>query len=412
MIPNIGEQTVKMSRLEANRKQQEKFMERRFERLAYYSGDTEKITKEWFSENLLKNVPVGNINITKRIMDRTSEVYMIPAIRDFGSDAKDVKYREKVPRKDERMQRAERMTNLLEVVAIHPFIDVKKGIVDHAVIVDFEPFFDSAGDIVGIRYPLWQSGNRSATDERQFVEWGQDGWRVVDAIQRELRAEEYSGPFPFVFSWTEEPDYFYDHVPSGDLIAGNLAINFYQTLMNANMAYQSFGQPYVTGMRSDDVLEWGVDKVPTLPEGAGAGILSPPSTVGDVVEAQRHVYKMIARNYHLPEDFVEGSAQAESGVAIRLRNQELQNERVGDVVRFRNVERDLWVIERYLLSTMGVSMPDAMSVDFSESVEYLSAQEQRERDEWDLDHNLITVAQIAHTLPRCTSIPHVRRFVI
>jgi hypothetical protein len=34
-------------------------------------------------------------------------------------------------------------------------------------------------------------------------------------------------------------------------------------------------------------------------------------------------------------------------------------------------------------------------VDFSESVEYLSAQEQREKDDWDLSHNLTTVAKIA-----------------
>ena len=34
-------------------------------------------------------------------------------------------------------------------------------------------------------------------------------------------------------------------------------------------------------------------------------------------------------------------------------------------------------------------------VDFSESIEYLSPQEQREQDDWDLEHNMINLADIA-----------------
>jgi hypothetical protein len=40
-------------------------------------------------------------------------------------------------------------------------------------------------------------------------------------------------------------------------------------------------------------------------------------------------------------------------------------------------------------------MPDVLSTDFSESVEYYTAQEQREKDDWDLAHNLITLRDIA-----------------
>jgi hypothetical protein len=87
--------------------------------------------------------------------------------------------------------------------------------------------------------------------------------------------------------------------------------------------------------------------------------------------------------------------QAESGVHLKLRNQELQNERIGDVPRWQNVEAAVYVVERDILSRVGISLPEKLFVDFSESVEYLTPQEQRERDDWDLSHNLITVVDIA-----------------
>ena len=395
MIPNIAESAVKLSRLAANELEYKQFMKRRHNRLLYYNAETEDLTRDWFSANLLKNVPIGNINITKRVIDRTSEVYMVEAKRFFDADPPTVRYNEHIPKKHERMQRIERMTNLLDVVAIHPFWNDKTKIIDHSILIEFQPWFDKYGDMIGIRYPLAQSTNTDSTDEQTFVEWDLNGWRIIDVNGIQKQTESVTGPFPFVLAWTEQPQHFYNHNPTEDLAQGNLCINFYQTALNANVGYQSFGQPYVTGLQADQEIEWGIDKVPALPEGAAAGILSPPSTVSDVTKAQSQLYKHIARAYHLPEDFVEGSAQAESGVAIKLRNQELQNERVGDVARWKNVEAEVYAIERDILSRVGVSLPDTLMVDFSESVEFLSPQEQREQDDWNLSHNLITPVDIA-----------------
>jgi len=395
MFTSQAAQTVKLSRMAANELEYKEFMKRRHNRLLYYNAETEELTKEWFSANLLKNVPIGNINITKRVIDRTSEVYMVEALRFFEKDSATERYNEKIPRKHERMQRIERMTNLLDVVAVHPFWNDQRKILDHAVILEFEPFFDEYGELYKIRYPLQQSSNTASTDEQTFVVWEMDGYSIVDANGIEIGGEVQSGIFPFALTWTEQPEYFYDHNPTADLSQGNLCINFYQTALNANVGFQSFGQPYVTGLQADQTIEWGIDKVPALPDGAKAGILSPPSTVADVVTAQSNLYKLIARAYHLPEDFVEGSAQAESGVAIKLRNQELNNERVGDVARWRNAEAEIYKIERDILAKVSVGLPEELMVDFSESIEYLSPQEQREKDDWDLAHNLTTVAEIA-----------------
>mgnify|MGYP005629446815 CR=1 FL=1 len=395
MITDQAKKAVELSRLAANELEYQEFMKRRHNRLKYYNAETEKLTKKWFSANLLKNVPIGNINITKRVIDRTSEVYMIEALRFFDSEPATEKYNEKIPKKHERMQRIERMTNLLDVVLIHPFWNEHKAMMDHSIILEFQPFFDLHGDLVGVKYPLRQSANTSSLDEQTFVEWDLNGWRIVNANGISNKAEEYPGVFPFVLSWTEEPEYFYAHNPTADLVEGNLGINYFQTLLNGNIGFQSFGQPYVTGLQADDKVEWDTSKMLALPDGATAGVLSPPDTVAGVVQAQNNLYKLVARNYHLSEDFVEGQVQATSGVALKVRGQELQNERVGDVVRYKGLEADIFAIERDIFSRVGIALPDKLMVDFSESVEYLSPQEQRERDDWDLSHNLTTVAKIA-----------------
>jgi hypothetical protein len=280
-------------------------------------------------------------------------------------------------------------------VAIHPFWDDNKKILDHAILLDFQPYFDIHGNLIGMRYPLTQSSNQGSVDEQAFVEWDLTGWRIVDVNGIQSAQTEYIGAFPFVLAWTEEPGYFYDHNPTADLSQGNLCINFYQTALNANVGFQSFGQPYVTGLQADQRIDWGIDKVPALPEGATADILSPPSTVGDVVAAQTNLYKLIALNYHLSEDFVTGNAQVESGVHLQLRQQELANERIGDVIRWKGVEQEVFIVERDILAKVNIKMGEDMFVDFSESVRILSPQEQREQDDWDLSHNLITVTDIA-----------------
>ena len=391
IIPPLGAQAVRNARIEANEKEYDAWNKRRHIALQYYNGETEDITRDHFSKELAAQIPVANNNITRRIIDRVSEVYMVETDRHFGENerANDY-YHELTTRKYMRMQRIERMTNLLEVVAVRPMRRAD-GSLDYEYLVEFVPGFDTDGNLTSVMYPIRQSANIHAADEQEWVVWDEFGWHRMDANGVEKDSEAYNF-FPWLLSWREEPPYFYDHLPSPDLIQSNLCINFAQTAMMANTAFQSFGQPFVTGLQEgqEQQLQWGIDKLPVLPEGASAGMLSPPSTVAGIIEAQKFLYKMIARSYHLPEDFVEGTT-AESGVAIRLRNQELQNERRGDIARWRQFERALYEKE---LQLIGGGLHDSINIDFSESEEVLNPQEQMERDQWDLEHNLTTLVDI------------------
>ena len=103
---------------------------------------------------------------------------------------------------------------------------------------------------------------------------------------------------------------------------------------------------------------------------------------------------MLSQNYHLPTSLVEGTT-AESGVALRLRNQELQDDRKSDITKWRDFEMQLFELERVMVAVEeGKDAGELEDVDFDESTEILSNQEQREKWDWELSHNLIDEADI------------------
>ena len=116
MIPNSGKLAVLMSKYDVKQKMKNKWKQDRYMALDYYKGDTTSYTSNYFSETTLSKVVTGNINITRRIIDRISLVYMTPPIRRYTrEDVTDF-----FMHKDLKLQRLERMCNLLDAVLVKP----------------------------------------------------------------------------------------------------------------------------------------------------------------------------------------------------------------------------------------------------------------------------------------------------
>ena len=123
-------------------------------------------------------------------------------------------------------------------------------------------------------------------------------------------------------------------------------------------------------------------------------IVSPPNTVEALSSSIEHSYKLLAQNYHLNISFVEGTA-AQSGVAIKLRNQELTDARISDVLRWKDIEYKLYDLETIILNVeANRSTGELIKVDYQENMEILSDKEQREKWDWELANGLIDTADI------------------
>ena len=81
MIPNIGELAVLYSKFDIQQQRKNLWKQSRYKALDYYKGNTKDYVGEYFSNSTLSKVPIGNVNITKRIINRISLVYMESPIR-------------------------------------------------------------------------------------------------------------------------------------------------------------------------------------------------------------------------------------------------------------------------------------------------------------------------------------------
>ena len=403
MIPNMGELAVLMSKWDIKQQRKNKWKQERYEALDYYNGNTLDYTSKYFSDSTLDKVVAGNINISKRVIDRISLVYMTPPVRAYTKEDIDTYFIEK----DLKLQRLERITNLLDAVLLKPCWRTKEdgsGCIEYDIISDYEPIFgDDPLKPEAIVYPITSKSTVLDNTPELWVYWDSENTFTFDnngKMYGEDDNPEMINPYgvlPFVECFREgKPEFSYlDTNASKDLIATNLAINVAETNKNANVMFQSFGYLFVNGAGIDkDTMQIGQDKINYLGVDGSISIVSPPNAIPALDESIQSSYKMLAQNYHLPISFVEGTSAA-SGVALKMRNIELTDERKSDVTRWRDIEYKLFDLERLMIAVeMGQDAGDLEDVDFSESVEVLNDQEQRDKWDWELSKGLIDLADI------------------
>lgn len=398
MIPNVGKLLIRQSRVDAQQNEKDAWRKSRYIAKDFYQGNTEAYTKQYFSPSLCSKIPISNVNITKRIIDRISLVYMKPPKREY-SDENVIEF---FNGKDFKLQRAERMTNLLEHILIKP--TWRNGKIDYDIIMDFEAQFgDDPLRPISYTYPLAMKASVLDDTPELYAYWDAENTFIFDEngkIQDDPDNPDHINPYgmlPFVECFREgRPEYSYlDTKPAIDLIATNLEVNVSETNANANTMFQSFGYMYVNGSQVEkDTLEVGQDKISFLGIDGTMNIVSPPNTVEALASSIEHSYKLLAQNYHLNISFVEGTT-AQSGVAIKLRNQELTDQRISDVIRWKELEYKLYEVETVLLNVeANRSTGELLKVDYQESMEILSDKEQREKWDWELANGIIDTADI------------------
>ena len=399
MIPSTAQLTVEHSKIAWQQQQKDRWHKTRDKAYDYYKGRTESYTQNYFSKSLVKQIPTPNINLTKRVIDRISLFYMKQPIREYSADY----VPEFLHLKHMKMQRAEKLTNLLEVVMMK--VCWRDGRIEYDIIRDWEPMFDDDPlTPTAITYPLQVNDSVLDTTPEIWAYWDDENYFLYEyATKKKLIAEDNEGminPYgimPFVECYRDgkpEASYF-DTDASPDLIATNEAANVAEFNKNANIMFQSFGFGYINGTNIEkEKLDIGQDKWSFLGHDGTLNMVAPPNSVPALTDSIKESYKMLAQNYHLSVSFVEGST-AESGVALRLRNQELMDSRRHDVERWRQIEKKLFEIEKQvILIEVQKDAGGLDKVDFDESTEILSEQEQRAKWDWELSHKLIDTADI------------------
>ena len=366
----------------------------------YYMGqNTNQYITNYFSADTFREVPLYNINLTKKFIDKLSGVYRNAPRRKVGGIYDNSRYENLVYKKNLRLKHVERTTRLLDVIALNVSFDEVSQKIDYQPIYYFDAFFDEYNpkEPVAVIYPMLQpTADVSYSEKIRFCYFDNERKVIFDEGGNILQEIPHSyGVLPFVFPRRiEQIDDFFGE-GAIDIVSVNEHINITMTELQLGLRFQMFGQPFATGVYEDTpIARTGSDTIINLPEGATFGIVSPSAKIKEVIDSIKFQVEMLAMTNHLSVSFDSNQDRPSSGLALIIKDHDRIEYYKDDIELFRDFEHNLYDLEKIVADTNGIYLPNEFSVDFDEPNYPVSSSEQIAKDTWDLEKNLTTLPEI------------------
>ena len=380
-------QDYKLNRMDSKRREVEKYLD-------FYSGTSiDQYIKPYFDAVPFQEIPVYEMNITKKFINKMSRIYTLGAIRNVNK-----KYSEYTRKKDTSFKHIERITRLLGTIATRVTYEEDKFC--YYPIYFFTPHFDSSDPLnpVAITYPLLPPVDDPSYDygNESFVYFDDEYHIQYDDKGNVFLEEKHGlGALPFVFTHREHQlDSFFVE-GAGDIINTNLQVNITLTEMQLGLRYQMFGQPWATGVpEAEMTARAGSDMIISLPEGASFGIASPGGKLTDVIEALKFQIELLALSNHHYIQFAQDGGETPSGTALQIKDLESFEDFKDDIELWRQYENDFYEVEKAIGFANGIKLPNRFGIDFIEPDYPKSESEKVLRDDWDLKNGQTTLAEI------------------
>ena len=365
---------------------QNALLEVRDEALDYYTyNNTKKYINQYFSGTLQEEIPIYNVNLTKKLINRISLVYKDAPIRDVENDL----YYDLTSDKDWKMKSFERIHNLLGTIAVHVCWEDDKFV--YHPIMNFVPVMDTYNPLkpIGLTYPLNKAtADWRNTEEDLFVYWSADEHYMFNSSGKIIQINEDNvnpyGVLPIVFIQPNSMvDEFWNE-GAMDIALGNKQIDIAMTMLQHHIRTAG-GQYVIEGRVDANNIQLGLNKVVVIDEGNMSNISSNTS-INDIKEGIQFQLKTIAFNNNLNFDF--GLSGSKSGVALKIENLELLEAREDEVEKWRRAEKQLYAIEREIIQVeTGKQLPEGISLDYTE-VKFPDFEREREEWDWKFQHGL------------------------
>jgi len=391
MSINIIEQMLTLTKLDNAQRRRDEI--KKF--LNYYSGtSTEQYIEKFFTGDAFTEIPPSLTNFTRKFINKISRIYTLGAKRNAG-DKTDV-YEKLTPNKDVRMKHSERMTRLVGTIANRVFW--ADGRFDYRPIYYFEAYFGSNPFVPeAIVYPLLnQSADLSNTVGLQWSYWDKDQNLILDGDGTELSSQENPyGILPFVFTHREDQIDSFFVEGAIDIVNSNEQVNIGLTELNLGMRFNMFGQPWMNGVFADGkVVRAGSNEILDMGDDGSYNVTAPEGNIEEAINNIKFQIELVATNNHLWVQWAESGGEVPSGISLMIKDLERKEDYFDDIALWRLYEQEFYSVERAIAHHNGISLPEEFGVDFEEVDYPTTVQDQILRDNFDLQNNLITRAQI------------------
>tara|TARA_R100001463_G_scaffold124665_1_gene181736 strand:- start:1813 stop:2661 length:849 start_codon:yes stop_codon:yes gene_type:complete len=235
----------------------------------------------------------------------------------------------------------------------------------------------------------------SNSDNCQYIHWNDKEYVIFDENGGILEQKSHNyGILPFVFTHREHQcDSFYVE-GANDICNANEHINITMTEMQLGLRFQMFGQPVISGADLGNRQRFGSDVILELPSDASYSIQSPAGDIEKVIENVKFQMELVAQNNHLSVQFAQDGGETPSGIALKIKDLESFEDYQDDLALWTRYEHEMYQVERKIAQTLGISIPEALKLDFNEPEYPMTVQDQIALDNHRLNLGLINKAEL------------------
>ena len=382
-------------------------------------GRHEKRVADYFTAKTLTLAKLAEHNIIRHVINREAMVYKDAPVYtyDTGEENKEgqrefVKARHaNLPdfynplKRWMRMRKAEKRTRLLGTGLVGP---VWRGngldwdyVHNYRIITTNDPF-EPAAVLIPLnmhtdsfhihgdqKWAYWDA-------ERHFI-WTPSTGTQEPPSDKNPEMENPYGILPFISVHPDDQDdSYWVESPQLDIVNAMDSLNKGVTEGRIGVRY-AMGQRTVSGanMSDGEELVTGMDILLDLPTGADYNHVSTPSDFEGLIKMIKFDLTVAFENHGLGPVFADPATREASGFALTVRNLPLAERRDEDLGRWRTSDAKIYEVEKRIVEVeSGSTLPEKRMVDYAEPEHPISPQEEREQDDWDLEHGLTSLPQL------------------
>lgn len=379
-IPDLSQDAVAASLKKKLRYIEDERIKERDYLMDWYEGvNIDRYIADYFGRETLRQAPILNQNITRRVCAVRSMTYKRPP-RMRASD----KYLEIISTESLNSQRRllERLTFLLGSMAIRSKWNELTQKLEYEILSHFEPIFlagDSRDKPIGVCYPIEYQGN-ARLDKPLHAVWveerpGYPGQHyLLDEHGNRLSVNDGDinpyGVMPVTFTHRYPPIRDYHSVANAmDIVQTDLAVNVAQFELQLAIRYSALGIKYISGVDDSSRISIGTDKLLYLPEGANFGVTNSGGSLQEIIDATRFLVESTLNNNHIRAKYARDDAgNAPSAASLSILEMEARDITTGEKEdTWRPWEQKRYEVDREILRVeTGIDVGSDYSVDYLE----------------------------------------------
>ena len=379
-IPDLAQSTVNEALKDSLKYIEDQRVRERDYLMDWYEGtNIDQYVADYFRPETLRQVPILNQNITRRVCAVRSMTYKRPPrmrVSDSYLNLLDIESL------NANRRLLERLTFLLGTMAIRSKWNEVTGKIEYETLSHFTPIFlagDSRDKPIGVCYPIEYQGNARINNPVHAV-WTESraGYQgehyLIDEQGNKVSVNEQDvNPYdvlPVTFCNRYQPIRDYHSVANAmDVAQCDLALNVANVELQLAIRYSAMGIKYISGVDDASRITIGTDQVLYLPEGANFDVTNSGGSLQDIVDATRFLVESTLNNNHIRAKYARDDAgNAPSAASLSILEMEMRDIATGEKEdTWRPWEKKRYAIDRRILEVeANTRLPEDYSVDFLE----------------------------------------------